>query len=71
MDIVGDFTSIMLLEADLREGKSFSDRVGELQQELWLNLDHRQFSGVEVMREMARQAEALDDKFICLLFSPA
>ena len=56
MDIVGDFTSIMLLEADLRDSRSFSDRVNELQQELWQSLDHRQFSGVEVMREMARQA---------------
>lgn len=58
MDVVGDFTSIMLLEANLSEKKSFSQRVNEIQQELWCNLDHRQYSGVEVMREMARQNRA-------------
>lgn len=51
--IVGDFTSLTLLEVH-DVSSSFSDHAKTLQQQLWKDLDHRDFSGVEVMREIAR-----------------
>lgn len=57
-NIVGDFTSLTLLETPDHAVKSLSDNfieyAGFLQRRLWMDLDHRHFSGVEVMREMAR-----------------
>lgn len=51
--IVGDFTSLTLLEVH-DVSSCFSDHAKTLQQQLWKDLDHRDFSGVEVMREIAR-----------------
>lgn len=52
--IVGDFTSLTLLEVDHREGASFRERARRLQERLWDDLDHRSVSGVTVAREWVR-----------------
>ena len=55
-DVVGDFTSITLLEVkEPSETATFRERARCLQSQLWRDLDHRQFSGIEVQRELARQ----------------
>jgi amino acid adenylation domain-containing protein len=53
-DVVGDFTSLTLLEADLTTGAHFHARATNLQRQLIEDLDHRYVSGVHVMRELAR-----------------
>lgn len=53
--LVGDFTSLTLLEVDCSLAKSFSDRACRLQQQLWQDLDRNYVSGVEVQRELRRQ----------------
>jgi amino acid adenylation domain-containing protein len=52
--IVGDFTSINLLEVDNSTPPTFAARMHQQQQRLWQDLDHRYFSGIQVMRELAR-----------------
>ncbi|MEA2602596.1 MAG: hypothetical protein QOF89_3588, partial [Acidobacteriota bacterium] len=52
--IVGDFTSLTLLEVDASCGETFEARIRHAQQRLWDDLDHRYVSGVRVMRELAR-----------------
>lgn len=52
--LIGDFTSVTLLEVD-GEGVAFADRATAIQDRLWQDLDHRQCSGVEVLRELARR----------------
>jgi hypothetical protein len=54
-DIVGDFTSLTLLEVDNSKADSFVGRAKRLRQQLWQDLDHRHISGVRVMRELARR----------------
>ena len=54
-EIVGDFTSLSLLEVNGGAMKTFSAAARSLQEQLWRDLDHRLFSGVHVIREMARQ----------------
>lgn len=56
--ILGDFTSVTLLEADHSVPKSFADQAAQLQQQLWRDLEHRYFSGVRVMRELSRKQGA-------------
>jgi non-ribosomal peptide synthetase component F len=51
--LVGDFTSLILLEIDHRQPVSFSERARRVQKQLWQDLEHRYVSGVQVMREMA------------------
>jgi amino acid adenylation domain-containing protein len=52
-DVVGDFTSTILLECDLRGG-DFSEHAKRIQGQLTRDLAHAQFSGVSVLRESGR-----------------
>jgi pyochelin synthetase len=52
--LVGDFTSVSLLEIDQRDAGSWMDRATAISQQLYEDLDHRLCSGVEVMRELTR-----------------
>jgi amino acid adenylation domain-containing protein len=54
-DIIGDFTSVTLLEVDNSAESTFEARARRVQQQLWDDLDHRYFSGVEVLRELSRR----------------
>jgi len=53
-DLIGDFTSVVLLEVDASGGDGFESRARRLQRRLWEDLDHRYVSGVHVLRELAR-----------------
>jgi amino acid adenylation domain-containing protein len=53
-ELVGDFTSTVLVEAD-GSGGSFAARAAALQQQLNRDLDHSYFSGIQVLRELNRQ----------------
>jgi amino acid adenylation domain-containing protein len=52
--IVGDFTSLTLLAVDCRARAGFGERARALQAQLASDLEHRQFSGLRVLREKAR-----------------
>lgn len=52
--ILGDFTSMILLEAANAPGESFVTRGRHMQKELWSGLEHRYVSGIQVLRELAR-----------------
>lgn len=54
-DIVGDFTSVTILAVDFRDKKSFKEQAKEFNAQLFSDLDHRLFSGVEVLREITRR----------------
>ncbi len=56
--VVGPFTSVELLAFDARAGATFLDRARRVQAQLLDDLDHRQFDGVAVMRELARRQGA-------------
>ena len=57
--IVGDFTTVTLLEIDLRESRSFLEAAHEVQRQLWSDLDHRYYSGIRVKRDFARRGDAV------------
>ena len=48
--LVGDFTSVTLLEVDAGGAPIFRDLVRRVQERLWSDLDNRTFSGIDVMR---------------------
>ncbi|MFI8716818.1 amino acid adenylation domain-containing protein [Stenotrophomonas sp. NPDC077464] len=55
--ILGDFTSLTLLEVDRASSGTFLGRARAIQQQLWTDLKHRHFCGVEVIREMRRRRQ--------------
>ena len=57
MEIVGDFTSLSLLEVDCNSKENFLARTRKINGQLFADLDNRLFSGVEVMREISRQSK--------------
>ncbi len=56
--LVGDFTIVDLLEIKQDPNRSFIERAGDIQQQLWRDLEHTEFSGVSVIRELKRAKES-------------
>ncbi|MGJ5893096.1 non-ribosomal peptide synthetase [Streptomyces sp. V2] len=54
--VVGDFTSVTLLAVEPEAGTSFAQRARALGGQLFEDLDHGLYSGVEVLREAARRS---------------
>jgi pyochelin synthetase len=52
--IVGDFTAVELLAVRHDPELQLRDRADALQKRLWEDLDHRAFSGTDIIRELAR-----------------
>ncbi|WP_438297237.1 amino acid adenylation domain-containing protein [Streptomyces sp. HUAS TT7] len=52
--MVGDFTSICLLETDASTGRTLTERVEDTQVQLQQDLRHRQVSALEALRERRR-----------------
>jgi pyochelin synthetase len=61
--LVGDFTSVELLAVTRDQGRPLAERAAALQAQLWEDLDHRRFSGIDVMRELARRRAGGDVLF--------
>ena len=53
-DIIGDFTSLLILAVDNTAQSTFMEGARHLQNQLWADMAHREFSGLKVMRELAR-----------------
>lgn len=52
---VADFTSLLLLEFDGRAPCSFAERVQQLQRQFHRDIAHSDYSGVQVLRDLARE----------------
>lgn len=53
--LVGDFTSLILLEVDTCRSESFQQRALQIQQNFMRDFEHRMISGVEVIREWSKR----------------
>lgn len=53
-NIVGDFSSLSMLEIDHDVTLNIVQRAQKLQQQLWQDLENMKFSGVEMQRELSR-----------------
>lgn len=56
-EILGDFTSILLVAVRNHSADSFAAAGRRLQREILEGMEHRAYSGIEVMRELARRQE--------------
>jgi pyochelin synthetase len=53
-EIVGDFTSLLVLAVDHTTPDTFENRAKRVQEQLWNDLDHSYYSGIRVLRELAK-----------------
>ncbi|AWB07834.1 hypothetical protein A6A40_22510 (plasmid) [Azospirillum humicireducens] len=67
--VVGDFTTNLLFEMDLRLPMPRRERFARLQNALWRDIEHSAFSGVAVMREMARARGHLEGPLMPVVFT--
>jgi amino acid adenylation domain-containing protein len=56
--VIGDFTSVNLLEVDLADAPDLAELARRIQHQLWRDLEHHHFGGVQVLRELARRRGA-------------
>jgi len=68
-DIVGDFTSLILLEVSNSDCATFHDRAQRLQRQFWSDLDHRYVGGVRILRELAKQRESIPRAAMPVVFT--
>jgi thioesterase domain-containing protein len=54
--VVGDFTSLILHESDAHTGASFADRARATQRRMFDDLDHREFSALELLAEQSTRS---------------
>jgi pyochelin synthetase len=59
-EAIGNFSETLLVEIDIDRAKTFTERAQALQARLRRDLDHRHFSGIEVLRELARLDASAD-----------
>ncbi len=67
--ILGDFTSMVLVEIPAAAGQSFSERAATAQRHLWEGLEHRTVSGIRVLRDLARLRPHADGPLMPVVFS--
>ena len=58
--VVGDFTSLLLVPYRPAAAASWLERARAVQERVWASLQHRSVSGVWVLRELAKQARSTD-----------
>jgi pyochelin synthetase len=59
-EAIGNFSQTMLVETTLERGAAFATQAQAMQARMRADLDHRHFSGVEVLREIALRDPAAD-----------
>src|SRR5207253_757854 len=67
--IVGDFTTLTMLGIESRPTETFEQRAKRIQEQLWEDLDHRYFSGIELVRELARSRKDLTSAIMPVVFT--
>jgi pyochelin synthetase len=68
--LFGDFTSVTLLAVRPGVGESFAERARRLGQQLFDDMDHRLYSGIEIIRELMRR-RSRDEAVMPVVFTSA
>lgn len=67
--IVGDFTSVMLIEIALKNEESFFERVKGVQKEVLSALEHRHYDGVKFIRKIAARDDKIGEPVMPIVFT--
>jgi epothilone synthetase B len=67
--ILGDFTSMVLVEIPAAGRQPFAERASAAQRHLWEGLEHRTVSGIRVLRDLARLRTHSDGPLMPVVFT--
>ena len=67
--IIGEFTSNLLLEIDLRSQKNYWDKANSVQANLLDALEHRKYSGVEVIQDLIKYHNSFGKAIMPVVFT--
>lgn len=67
--LVGDFTTLTLLETRDKEGKNFEERTKSIQCQLTADLEHSTYNAVEVERELKKNQENSQEAIMPVVFT--
>jgi amino acid adenylation domain-containing protein len=70
-NLVGDFTTTILLAIDNTDGGNFETRAQRIQKQLYADLEHRVYNGVRVLRDLSQQRAGLPGVSMPVVFSSA
>lgn len=70
-DLVGDFTSLIMLETRVDPSASLLDNVRRVQGQLWRDMNHRGFDGVDVLRLINRSHASQQAVAMPIVFTSA
>lgn len=68
-NIIGDFTSVMLIAINLEPDSSFWDRAKAIQKEVLISLEHRHYDGVEFIRKLAARDNRIGEPIMPIVFT--
>ncbi|MGQ0841971.1 hybrid non-ribosomal peptide synthetase/type I polyketide synthase [Actinokineospora sp.] len=68
-DLVGEFASFDLLPVDLLGQPDIASLARSLHEQSWADMEHRTFSGVEVLRELARERGGVGEAVSPVVFT--
>ncbi|MBT5229921.1 MAG: amino acid adenylation domain-containing protein, partial [Methylococcales bacterium] len=71
MSLVGDFTSLLLLEVNTQLEESFIQRVHKIQSQLLQDIEHRAVNGIDVIRQINKQANHSQSALMPVVFTSA
>lgn len=67
--LIGDFTTLTLLEICDRKGTSFSERAKAVQKQLSEDLEHSSYSAIELERELKKKAGNMQGALMPIVFT--
>lgn len=69
MRLIGDFTSVLLLDIDLTVCSDFWERAARVQNSLFKAVDHRSYSGVNFIRSLANKRKLSSKAIMPIVFT--
>ncbi|PYG89177.1 amino acid adenylation domain-containing protein [Ruminiclostridium sufflavum DSM 19573] len=70
-NIMGDFTSTMLLDANMKAGLDFWGQAAEMQKVFAEGMDHRNYDGIDFMKDLSLNREARSQTIVPVIFTCA
>ncbi len=68
-EVIGDFTSLILLQVDVSHDMTFMERTRKIQEQLWKDMEFRYFSGVRVLQELSRKNQGGERTLMPVVFT--
>ena len=68
-EVIGDFTSLILLQVGVTHDVPFMERTRKIQEQLWKDMEFRYFSGVRVLQELSRKNQGGERTLMPVVFT--